>query len=176
MAGRLSRTSPSILLGALLPPLLAGCAGGGGEIEAFPPMVRPGVGVYDRDARLHDAVQEYMEFRGLPISPDRMRTGVVTTLWFPVQELEVPPTPLAACPGPPPGENATPSYRARYRFSVLGRAGHNLFRVEAHWQKALVEAGREEWADCRSTGAWERETESSIILRAKMLAREFRGG
>ncbi len=128
--------------------------------------------------RLTDAVQEYIDFRALPVSPDRMRSGVVTTEWFPVHDLQRPPTPLASCPGASPDGGTDHPYRARYRFSILPRGGFRLLRAEAHWQREVdgPEGGVRAWEDCRSTGVWERETEGRILLRAKLLATEYRGG
>lgn len=150
-----------------------------GHIQAFPPPVRPGVDVHQQDYRLREAVVEYIEFRNLPFSPERMRTGVVMTEWFNVHDLELPPTPLAICPGPSSTGGPPPEYRARYRFSILPRGGIRLFRVEAHWQKAQPNMGSDgpRWVDCRSTGAWEREAEDRIILRARLLSQRYgRGG
>lgn len=132
--------------------------------------------MYESDYRLPEAVGEYVEFRGLPVSPDRMRSGVLITEWFPVANLELPPTPLAECPGESVAAEEGPAYRARYRFSILARGGFRLFQVEAHWQREGGEGAdaAKPWVDCRSTGAWEREVESSILLRAKLLSHRYR--
>jgi hypothetical protein len=59
---------------------------------------------------------------------------------------------------------------------LLPRGGFRLFQVEAHWQRegGEVAAAAKPWVDCRSTGAWEREVEDSIILRAKLLSHRYR--
>jgi len=165
-----------VLTGFLIGVWFAGCSGH--ALDSFPPPVRPGLEVFESNYRLTDAVQEYIDFRALPVSPDRMRSGVVTTEWFPVRDLERPPTPLARCPGTSPGAEADPTYRARYRFSILPRGGFRLLRAEAHWQREVEggEGGTPAWEDCRSTGVWERETEDRILLRAKLLATRYRGG
>lgn len=147
-----------------------------GHLESFPPPVRPGVDVHQADFRLYDAVVEYIQFRNLPVSPERMRTGVVITEWFPVDDLELQPTPLAVCPGTHPQDGGSGRYRARYRFNILPRGGIRIFRVDAHWQREhrTVDPEEPNWTDCRSTGAWEREAEDRIILRARVLSRQYR--
>lgn len=168
------RRFPSLLAGLLLALGSGGCSPG--HMEAFPPPVRPGVDVHPADYRLHDAVAEYIQFRNLPVSPERMRPGVIITEWFPVDDLELQPTPLAICPGTTPSEGRDSLYRARYRFNILPRGGIRLFRVDAHWQRErdTVDPEAPRWVDCQSTGAWERDAEDRIILRAKLLSQRFR--
>jgi len=171
------RTAPPSLTLLLRAALLccSGCSPG--HLDTFPPLVRPGVEVTQSDYRLQEAVEEYVNFRNLPVSPQRMRSGVITTEWFEVNGLEIPPTPLAECPRTTSqAARGEPSYRARYRFSILPRASIRLFRVEAHWQKEVPAANPDEaaWVDCSSTGAWEREASERIILRARLLSRRFR--
>lgn len=162
------------LLLAFLAPPLWGC--NAGHLEAFPPPTRPGVNVHQADYRLHDAVAEYIQLRNLPVSPERIRKGVVITEWFPVDLLELDPTPLATCPGPSTSVEGPPRYRARYRFNVLSRGSLRIFRVDAHWQKEArsVNPEKEGWRDCESTGAWEKGAEDGILLRARLLSQRYR--
>ena len=105
-----------------------------------------------------------------------MRSGVITTEWFQVRDVERSPTPLAVCPEGGHEDDPTLAYRARYRFNILPRGGIRLFRVDAHWQKERRTVDPEEpaWTDCRSTGAWERDVEDRIVLRAKLLSQRYR--
>lgn len=167
-AHRWKGPAPRALTGVLFLTGLAGC-GGTGAPGAFPPSQRPGVEVLNPNARLGAAVEEYLDVLGVPVRGGGLRGSVVETEWFDVVNLEEGGVPLAACPGGPP--NTESVYRARYRFTILPRAGARLFQAEAHWQRAVSadEQGTPVWTDCRSTGAWEQSTEERLILRAELI-------
>lgn len=151
--------------------LLAGCAGS--TLDTFPAMVWTGVTVHDERAVpwLDDAVQEYVDVHGLPVEQGTVGRGRLTTEWFPVDALD---PALAACPETPATATdlVDPRHRARYRFTLLARAGQTLFRVEAHWQKEAPDRGFEDeegWVDCPSTGEWERLTAERLVQRARLM-------
>ncbi len=161
--------SPSGFFFTALTVFASACAVTTGSAAAFPAAQRTGVEVLNPNARLDAAVEEYLDVLGVPVRGGGLRGSVVETEWFPVANLEEAAAPLAVCPRP--AAEAEPAYRARYRFTILPRAGARVFQAEAHWQRAVAadEQGVPMWADCRSTGTWERSTEERLILRAELM-------
>lgn len=170
-----SRFRPAGISASALVFLLAGC--GGAPLETFPSLVRTGVTVQDErtQAYLDDAVREYVDVHGLPVEQGNLVSGRLTTEWFPLESLD---PALARCPearGAAPAEGdryETPRFRARYRFTLLPRAGQTLLRVEAHWQREASGPAFETdgaWVDCPSTGEWERATEERLVMRASLM-------
>jgi hypothetical protein len=158
-------------LSSVLTLAAVGCSSGASQsLDSYPPGPLTGVEVHERGARLADAIQEYLDQLGLPVHMGGLRGNVTETEWFGVENIEGGELPLAACPDRrrDPGRE---QYRARYRFSILPRAGYRLLRAEAHWQIALPPGpdGIPAWGDCRSTGRWERATEERIVMRARLM-------
>jgi hypothetical protein len=168
---RIHSRSPSALRLALVFFLL-GCSSGA-PLDSYPPGPLTGVEVHEPNARLTEAIQEYVDHLGLPVRIGGLRTNVTETDWFRVENIEEGEIALASCDRrSDPGRPGQEEYRARYRFSILPRAGYRVLRAEVHWQVALPPGldGTARWADCRSMGRWERATEERLVLRAKLMS------
>ena len=133
---------------------------------SFPPPVRAPVFLQLDFETAFGQLLSVLESRGYPLVVEDAQFGTVRTDWVYYEAGEVDLSSLTTCPRP--AEAGTARTRARFGFDVRRRTVQTTVTLMTHWQIERL-AGFEEsdrgWADCRSTGEWERGIESMLTQR-----------
>jgi len=132
----------------------------------FPPPARPPLLVELTLEQAFASLSSLMEARGYPVLVADEQFGSIRTDWIYFDPGEVDLRELADCrldPAAPP-----PALRVRYGFEVRRRANRATVTILTQYQ-AEAHRGFDpddvSYADCASTGEWERMIEQSLTQR-----------
>lgn len=151
---------------AVLAAILALGACSGSRRPNFPAPARPPVFVQVDFETVFSTLRGMLEARGYPLVVEDEQFGSVRTDWVYFDAGEVDVSVLADCPGSGAGPAAR--IRARFGFDVRRRTVQSTVTILSQWQVERT-AGFDEsdrgFADCQSTGEWERMVEGTLTQR-----------
>jgi hypothetical protein len=132
----------------------------------FPPPARPPLLVELTFEQAFGSLSSLMEARGFPVLVADGQFGSIRTDWINFDPGEVDLAQLADCHVDPAA--APPALRVRYGFEVRRRANRSTVTILTQYQAEAhrgFDPNDVSYADCASTGEWERMIEQSLTQR-----------